>query len=294
MGSLILGLVSRVFIYIAAGVLIAKAVGQRGTPFAAVFIRFALHVLIPAFVFLSLWSSPLSLRGTWRIAAVSVLVMAAGAAFAWFLARVQHKEFRAVCQPVVFMNSAYLAIPVCALLRGQEGVACALIYNALLTLGQFTIGVWWVSANRSVGDIVGLPVVYATVAGIAVNLLHVVPSPAVVAANGIVATVTLPVMLLFMGYRLAGVHFTTMKSAFAGVALRMGGGWISAVAAVWLLGLTGTAADVCVIVSSMPAAVNAFILSEYFGADVEFAAAAVVIGTLLSFAVIPLVAIGLR
>jgi len=289
MHQLIGNLVSHIFIFILAGVVMGKLAAKRGEPAARIFVAVALYVLIPLFVLLTLWTSPLSLTNSWKIMAVSVIVMAFCTllALGWVLAG--EVAFRHVALPVVFMNSAYLAIPVCALLWGKDGVAYAILYNAVVTLAHFTFGVWWVSSRKSLGDVLGIPVIYATVAGIALNLLHVRPFAFVQEANTLVSLVTLPVMLLFMGYRLGKLHFHTLRRAFIGVALRMGGGWAAALFAVAVLDIRGVAAGVCVIVSAMPSAVNAYILAEHFGADAEFAAAVVSVGTVLSLAMVPLV-----
>jgi predicted permease len=79
-----------------------------------------------------------------------------------------------------------------------------------------------------------------------------------------------------------------MGLVFTGTALRMGGGFIAGVGAVYLLGLSGVSAKVCVMTSLMPTAVNSYILAERFSADAELAAATVFLGTLCSFVLIPL------
>jgi predicted permease len=115
----------------------------------------------------------------------------------------------------------------------------------------------------------------------------IVPPRAAVVSGDIVSRVTLPVMLMFVGYRLKRMPLSRFGFVLTGTALRMGGGFAAGIGAVYLLGLSGVPAGVCVMTSLMPAAVNSYILAERFEADAELAAAAVFLGTLLSIFLIP-------
>jgi len=187
------------------------------------------------------------------------------------------------------MNSAYLAIPVNTYLWGTTGTNYSVMYNLVVTLVNFTIGVWWVSPRRSLKTILEIPVVYAVLAGVILNWLAVKPVPLVLRSESIVSDITLPLMLIFVGYRLDSARTVAFGKVAAGVLLRMAGGLAAGSAAVLVLHLTGPAAGVCLLTSSMPAAVLSYVLAERFNADAGFAAATVFAGTCVAFASIPLI-----
>ena len=289
MQNLLFTLISRVFVFVIVGAAVKKLLGKSGERTTRVFIWVALYVLIPFFVFLSMWANPVSVFDAWKVILAAVFVLAAGAALALVWAYVRHIPFSRNCLPIIFMNSAYLAIPVNTLLLGSEGTTYALIYNVVVTVFHFTLGVWWVNTGGSIAEIMGLPVIYAIVAGAGLNFLAVTPPKILLSANTLLTSVTLPIMLVFLGYRMAGIRPGGYGKAFAGVCLRMGGGLLAGWGAVHLFNISGPAASVCIISSSMPAAVNSYILSERFNGDAEFAAAVVFLGTIFSLVTLPLI-----
>ncbi len=283
-------LATNVFVYIFAGFVASRIVGKRGENVARLFIGVALYGLIPFYVFASLWTSQVSLFSAGNVLLVSVVVMAAGGVFALAWTKRTGTPFRNRVLPVMFMNSAYLAIPVNTLLWGNEGTTYAIIYNMAVTIAHFTVGIYFVAHREPLGEMFRLPIIYAVAAGMALNAFSARPPAAVTLLLGTLSRITLSVMLIFVGYRLCLACLSSLKDALVGVALRMAGGALVAALLVTLFGMSGPAAGVCVMTSSMPAAVNAYLLAEQYESDPSFAAGAVFAGTLLSLAFIPLIA----
>lgn len=289
MAQLIWALISKVFVYIAAGAAAGRLAGGRGEALVKKSVWTALYVLIPAFLTLSLWRNTVPFVRSARLAAAAAAVMLFCAALAWIWSAASGVPFRDRALPVIFMNSAYLALPINRFIGGVEAFNYALIYNVVATLAQFTFGVWWVSRSGSAAEIFELPAIYAITAGLALNVLSV-PVPGFIAGiSDILTAVSLPFMLFIVGYGISGIRAGVAGRAFIGVAFRMGGGLLAAVAAIKLFGISGAAAGVCLITSSMPAAVNTYLFADYFGLDSEFAAAAVLLGTLAALITVPLI-----
>ncbi len=61
-------------------------------------------------------------------------------------------------------------------------------------------------------------------------------------------------------------------------------GWLTA----WALGLEGAARGVAILQATMPVGVINYVFARQFGNDHETVAGAVVVSTLLSFAILPL------
>lgn len=279
-----------VFIYVAIGFVASRIIGQRGEKAARWFINFALYALIPFYVFASMWTSPVSLFSAGNVVLTAAGVMAAGGLFTWVWTKRTGTPFRQRCMPVMFMNSAYLAIPVNTLLWGAAGTAYAIIYNMAVTIAHFTVGIYLVAHKEPLAEMFRVPIIYAVVAGMALNAFSVHPPASVSVLLSASSRAALAVMLIFVGYRLCLADSASMKDAAIGVALRMAGGAIVAAILVKLIGLSGPAAGVCVMTSAMPAAVNSYILAEQYDSDPSFAASAVFLGTVLSLAAIPPIA----
>jgi predicted permease len=192
--------------------------------------------------------------------------------------------------PVMFMNSAYLAIPVNTLLWGPAGTAYAIVYNMAVTVSHFTVGIYLVARREPLAEMFRVPIIYAVAAGMALNAFHVYPPASVSVLLTVMSRATLAVMLMFVGYRLCLANSSCMKDAAIGVGLRMGGGVLIAALLVKLAGLSGPVAGVCIMSSAMPTAVNSYLLAEQYDCDPSFAASTVFLGTVLSLAAIPLIA----
>ena len=218
------------------------------------------------------------------------MVMSAGGIFTWIWAKRTGIPFRQRCLPVMFMNSAYMAIPVNTLLWGKEGTTYTIIYNMAVTVAHFTVGIYLVARREPVAEMFRVPIIYAVAAGMALNAFSIQPPASVAILIGALSRMTLAAMLLFVGYRLCLACVSSMKDAVIGVVLRMGGGALVAAILVNILGISGPAAGVCIMTSAMPAAVNAYLLAEQYDSDPSFAASAVFLGTVLSLLVIPLIA----
>ncbi|MBN1822932.1 MAG: AEC family transporter [Endomicrobiales bacterium] len=290
MTGLVWSLVSRVFVFVALGAVVRK-VAPKGLEKAVEFlVRLLIYAVIPVFMFLSMWSSDFQGASWAKIMLVAVVVVLCGAVFAKTLSLLIKRDFSELCLPVIIMNSAYLAIPVNALLWGKQGMVYAIFYNIAVTMLNFTFGIWLVAKEKPLYEMASIPIIYATLAGIALNWLSVPIAPALVKVNSVTTAVTLPLMLAFVGYRLGGVKFRVMGEAFWGVVFRIAGGFAVAAAVVSLLGIRGVEKNVAIMSSSMPAAVFSYILTERYSRDAGFAAAAVFVGTIVSVLTIPLIA----
>lgn len=288
--KLVWDLVSRVFVFIGVGMILEYIARKKGEKLVKGFVWFALNILIPVFMFFAMWAGEISFFSAKKILAAAILVVSGGIVLAVMWSRVRNMPFRQQCLPIIFMNSAYLAIPVNTILWGREGTIYAIIYNVVITIIHFTFGIWMVNKGSNIKEILGIPVIYAIAAGILLNYSGVRLPGLMFEFNKAVSAITLPVMLVFVGFRLAGISIKMIGPAFGGVVLRMLGGWFLGLAGVILFNITGPAAAVCMITSSMPPAVNTYILSERFKSDYHFASAAIFIGTLLSLISVPLTA----
>ena len=281
--NLLWALIYKVFIFVLIGTAAKRFSGVSAGKAVNVFIWICLYLLIPAYIFLTMWSNSLSVGDSWKTAACALLVVLCGAFLAWAWSAAGKISFKAHCLPVIFMNSAYLAIPVNTLLWGARGAAYAIVYNVAVTIANFTLGIWWASEAKPLAEITGLPVLYAVAAGAALNFSGVAMPRVLEISGAALSFVTLPAMLIFAGYRLGEINTGGLGLVFWGVFLRMFGGFLAGTAAVYMLGITGPAAGVCIMSSSMPAAVYSYILTEKYKGNAAFAAAAVFAGTVLSF-----------
>ncbi|MCX5781132.1 MAG: AEC family transporter [Elusimicrobia bacterium] len=286
---LIISLFSKVFVFVLAGILIARFSGSKAEFYAEKLISFILYILVPLFIIDTIWTNSISFFSAWKVAATAIFVIISGAFLSYILAKVKKASFPRYALSIAFMNSAFLAIPIASLLWGKTGAQYAIIYNIILTVSLFTLGVWWISGKSSLIEMFKLPEIYSIIIGFILYFLKIKPLPEISKALQFISSITLAFMLIFVGYRIAKIKFHIVWDSIIGVMLRIFGGWISALIAVYFLAIPYPEAGICIMSSVMPTAIMSYILAEKFKSDSEFVATTIVLGTIISIFTIPLV-----
>ncbi|MCB4792106.1 MAG: AEC family transporter [Elusimicrobia bacterium] len=287
--ELVSKLVMQVFIYILLGFIMSRLVSKNLEKFVDIFINFAIYFLIPFFILSTIWAAPLSVLEATKIISVAFFVFVAGILMAQVWAYSRKIPFSKHCLSIIFMNSAYLAIPINTMLWGKQGAVYTIIFSAVISVFNYTAGVWWISKNKSIVEVLKLPFIYAVVAGIGLNILAI-PIPEVILKSGnYVSYFTLPLMLALVGYSLKAIKPEVLLDAFfAGVLLRMLGGVLAGTFFVFVFDVTSpTMAGVCLMTASMPPAANNYILAQRYKAEVEFTSASIFLGTVFVLLTVP-------
>jgi len=283
----LVNLLLKVLPFIMVGYVLSKFRFKKSELYISRFINFALYFLVPVFVFITMWTAPLyeNIRDSQYIVIVSVAVVFFGAAFARIYSKIFCVNFRDIALPIVFMNSAYLAIPVNTVLCGETGTFLSVVYNIVITLLYFSAGIIVVSG--SVREIFRLPILYCALFGAVLNISGIHASPGLRSFSGILSGITLPVMLCLVGYQIKPVSVTVFRKVVLASLVRMAGGLFVALAICEIFGIIGAARTVCLVTSSMPSAINAYILSKKYNADFSFASSMITVGLILTLVIIP-------
>lgn len=291
--TLVFPLFLKIFFYIVIGYLIALFSRQRLEKIIKYFIQFALYFLFPAFILTTMWQNNFRLLATQKIIIIVLATVIAGHFWALIFARLFKKKFRQISLPLIYMNTAYLAIPINTYLFGSLGTAASIVYSINITLLIFSIGLYLIGdSDNSVSrwrEILQLPILYAAFLGIFLNWQQISIPKFILPFSNILQKVTLSVMLIFVGYQLKSAYEDLFLTALWGTLFRMFGGLIVSFLFVKILGLTGPVAGVCLVTSSMPSAINTYILSKRFGGDAHLAAGMIFWGILLCPLVVMLI-----
>lgn len=202
--------------------------------------------------------------------------------------RLSGVSLRVYLPPMLFPNCGNTGLPLSLFAFGKEGLALALVIFMVMAVVQFSLGPAIVGGGNPVRSLVRTPVVYAAV--VAVVLLYTGFDLPAWAQNTVdlLGDVSIPLMLLSLGVSLAQLRVTGMKRALLLSLLRLGVGAAAGFAVAWLFGLEGAAKGVVIIQLSMPAAVFNYMLALRYQRDPNAVAGIVIVSTLLSFLLLPL------
>ena len=255
------------------------------------------------------WFVPLLGGGILLIAGIAGLIVVP-----WF-------STRARLPTAVFLsglpNWIFLPLPIVEALYGDAGVRDVLLINIGAQLVMWSVGVWVLrgaaSKTMSLKSLFTNPGLLATAIGIVLALLWpearaldaaggaALPlwkflAAAVIQAMNILGDLTIPLSLLITGAQLAALPAAGTRPPVmeltAVVFARLGAGPFLTVAVFWLLSGLGFHIPedtrlICYLISAMPVAISASIMSERFGGNNLLSARAIFWSTVLSMATVP-------
>ncbi len=257
--------------------------------------RVAFYLFGTALVFDAMVTADIGGQEFGLIAAVVLLttlaLWALGAVVARLL-RLSGGTKAAFLAAVIVMNCGNLGLPVTLFAFGTGGLARATVYVVVISILISSLGVYITASGRASAGlalrrVVTIPILYAAILGLVINLGRLgVPEPLMKAVR-ILGQAAVPTMLLVLGIQLAATlreqrSQLPVPALVAVTILRL----IVAPAVAWafalLLGLPELGKDVVVLESAMPTGVTATILASQFDADSRFSALCVAITTLVS------------
>ena len=258
----------------------------------------SIYILAPALILSALADAHLSGRQVADIFAFTAVMTAVLWLLVAFLGRVMKlpdKQTRALTLTTLFSNSNNYGLPVLLLAFGRSGFAPGAVYVVGQVVLVNVLGMYLASRNQlnprqAVVNLLRTPLIYATLAGVLLNVFGWrIP-------NGLSTAVTMlgnayPVLvLLILGVtlgRITRVGFAR-PAVWYGVILRLVAVPLIAYGLLAALGVHGLLASVLLVEASMPAAINAVMLTEKFSGDSEMVSLIVAITTLLSFLYLPM------
>ncbi len=196
----------------------------------------------------------------------------------------------------VFANTSFIGYPISFALFGNEGVLYAVVYNLGWQLGVSLFGARLLDpagktdARAAVRD----PLLWAAAASV---LLFISPFrlPAALAEAFVdIGAMSVPVSMMIVGCSIAEMRLAsifTMPGAYLVSFLRLCALPLAMLAALWALGLRGALPGTMVLLCGLPAASLNVVFAEKYGANVNFAATAVVQSTLFMVLSLPLLTI---
>ncbi len=241
----------------------------------------------PCLVFFSLYDADLKIGDFGVMAVAAALAIAAAGLVGGLVLRVWGLSFRTYLPSLMFANSGNMGLPLSLLAFGKAGLAVAVVYFTMAAVLQLTLGVAIASGSMSPGKLVRIPIIYAVLLALLVMGLGLNPPETVINTTRILGGMTIPMMLITLGFSLAKLKIGSLRRSIGLSALRLAVGF----AAGWLiaeaLGFSGLERGVLILQSAMPVAVFNYLFAQRYGNHPEEIAGMVVLSTAMSFATLP-------
>jgi hypothetical protein len=281
---LIIEVVFPVFAIVALGYLLARFTYLDTKTLS----ELVVHITSPCLVYTAIAKSEIVAADWLVMGGAAVVVMAGTAIMMGIYQAATGLRSRGLFLPAVFMNSGNMALPFALLAFGESGFDKAVIFYIAVVLIQYSFGIFIAKGQDGFLEIFRLPLIYASVAGLASSFFHAQLPRFLMTPVEMLADVAIPLMILALGIQLRSLRVAAVRHAAAGVSIRMGGGFLMALLFVSLFGVDAFSRKVILLDALMPPAVINIVFAQRYSADPDIVASAIVIGTLLSVVVTPL------
>jgi predicted permease len=257
--------------------------------------RVVLYILSPVLIADSLYRTTMTaenMRGIFLGFTLTYLLLCL---LAWGLAKKlgfstgSQKSFIAT---TAFPNNGNMGLPVNLFAFGEPGLERAVVYLIASSIVIFSTapaflkgGSFWSGLRFTLK----LPLIWAMLVGWGLRLFGPELPLKLNVSLHLVAQAAIPIALLLLGIQIANSRFELSPYEGGASLMRLIGGGLVAFLVGKGLGLTGLDLKVLILQSSMPAAINSFLMVNEFGGDSPRTARVVVISTLLAFVTLPIV-----
>lgn len=189
---------------------------------------------------------------------------------------------------ILFSNAGNTGLPLCLFAFGEPGLALGIVYFAVSSVLQFTLGVGLAAGTVAPGRLARIPLLYAVAISIALTAAGVTLPEWISNTIELLGGLTIPLMLIALGVSLARLRIASLRISLGIALARLLLGFVVGLTVARLFGFEGVAAGVLILQSSMPVAVFNYLFAQMYKRAPAEVAGAVVLSTFLSFASLPL------
>lgn len=294
--STLLGVVLPISVPVVSGALLKRFVDLDVKPLLTMYLYF----LSPSIIFYTLSRAEISMGDVYQtlgFSLLNLLLLWLTSVLLGRLLKLSAPEASGLTLVSTFTNSVNYGLPLVLLAFGQAGLDRASVY----VIGQMvivnTIGIYFAarshfSIREAVRSIFRLPAIYAAMLAGFLRLTGLQLPEGLDKGIAMAADAYSPIVLAVLGaqmVRVAGVKLeaSSRKAFWTGISVRLLLSPLIAAACLAALGIKGTLFSVLLILASMPAAVNATVLAERYGAAPQIVSKCILWTTLASFIVLP-------
>jgi predicted permease len=249
------------------------------------------YIGLPAIAFVSILEQDIVLLDAAKIWASAILVSAGCAALAWLFFKITRQKHSGVYLPVALPNTVNVPFPIISLAYGATGLLYATLYYIPNVIMLYSAGIFVAAGGdwkKNLKTMLKVPTLYAALLALVLNLCDVTVPSIIMSPLSFISGMVVPLVVLTLGYSLSTVKITAIPLTLWMSLFRLGGGLALGLLMVHIFDITGLARQVVVLMSAMPAAVNTYTIATKYKNEEDLVASIVVVTTVISIILIPL------
>ncbi len=251
--------------------------------------RLLFYLATPSLVFRSLYQTQIDGRVMQQLAMVAVSAAVLTGLLGWLASWGAPRKTRiAAVLTSAVSNNGNMGIPISYFAFGELGTALATIYYVLTSFMSNTFGAVIASAGEAnavtaLKTSLRVPVLYAAVLGIGLNLGQVEAPQSLLRSVDLMADAAIPGMLILLGVQLQAAPLRQVQGEiWSSVAVRLLASPLIAWTLCMLLGISGVERSVIILQAAMPTAVMTAVLATEFDTAPQLVASIIFFSTAAS------------
>lgn len=274
-------------------VMVGFAYGRRHRPDMQVANSLNISVFLPALFFSALAGKSFNLADNLPIALGCAVVVLGSGALTWVVARLLGMDPKTLVPPSMFNNVGNMGLPLLLLTFGEQTLGAAVVLMLVVTVLQFSVGIWLLSGRFNASMLWREPLLAAAGAGILVSLSGFTMWQPLMVATRLLGDIALGLMIFSLGVRLSSAHLGAWRIGLVGACVTPITGMLVAWGFGLMANLSSLEQDMLFVFGALPPAVSSFIFAERYQQEPDKVASIVIIGNALALFFIPL-ALALR
>ena len=277
-----------VFFVIGVGYYLGKKDPKINTKFIT---DFAGNIGTPAMIFYTITTTGVTLSVFIEYFVYSIIVIAGFALVGLFFLFLLKKDLISELPPLILPNTGNMGIPICLFAYGMEVLGVASAIASVIILFHFTIGVFLAKKEFSFELVFKNVPTYAILISILFLYLNLEVPKFIENTTFLLTYATIFLVLMSLGVALTRLKVKSWKDAIILGLVRVIAGPIIGFTVIIYFNLSGFAAGVLLIQSSMPSAVLTYLVGSMYSSKkvVDTVSSVIVTSTLMSFITIPII-----
>lgn len=277
-----------IFIQILLGYVVKKFINFSISTLAHI----QFYIILPALLFVKVYDTKLNKDVILKVSLHSIILFILLYALSYLICRLlRYKKSisSSFINSVCLYNSGNYCIPLVQLLYNNPiAMSVQILIMTVQTIVTNTVGIYSISSgNKGVKEglleILKVPMIYSIILGLALKGLNIKIWSPIWNSMDSLANALVPMALISLGAQLAETKCDLRSSkVYFSIFIRLIISPIMGYVIVLLLGLKGIAAEVAIISSAAPTAVNSVLLAIQYDSEPDFASQAVFLSTLIS------------
>jgi len=248
-----------------------------------------MELFVPLLVFAVLADQQAPLQEYAKLALGATVVVLGSGIVLYPLAKVLKLNLKTFLPPMMFNNSGNMGIPVLLLAFGDAALPAAIVLFIVEMLLHFSVGLYMLDPHTSIIQRLKLPIVFACVAGLVVNLSGIALPDTLLDSMNMLGEVCIPLMLFALGVRMLDIDFNDWKLGLLGAIACPASGLLLAWPLIAVLDLPGLQAASLWVFAALPPAVLNYMVAEQYQQEPHTVASLVLLSNLGSLVVMPIV-----